>query len=146
MEQALAAGANGTGGRRGACRGRHRCGGRKDRGTRLQSPDFFKRSDRPCRNHGVARGCTLYGELSTDWHDALLHTGTLHHVRGRHCACENQTRWFSARAIRRQELRARFTMLLHDPRLNHQPEVVSGVREPECRQLLQEFFVWKRKS
>ena len=33
-----------------------------------------------------------------------------------------------------------------DPRLNHQPEVVAGVREAECRQLLQEFFVWKRKS
>lgn len=33
-----------------------------------------------------------------------------------------------------------------DPRLNHQPEVVSGVREAECRQLLQEFFIWKRKS
>ena len=33
-----------------------------------------------------------------------------------------------------------------DARLNHQPEVVSGVRELECRELLQEFFVWKRKS
>ena len=33
-----------------------------------------------------------------------------------------------------------------DQRLNHQPEVVSGVREAECRQLLQEFFIWKRKS
>lgn len=33
-----------------------------------------------------------------------------------------------------------------DTRLNHQPEVVAGVREPECRQLLQEFFIWKRKS
>jgi tRNA(adenine34) deaminase len=33
-----------------------------------------------------------------------------------------------------------------DPRLNHQPEVVAGVRESECRQLLQEFFTWKRKS
>ena len=33
-----------------------------------------------------------------------------------------------------------------DPRLNHQPEVVSGVRGAECRQLLQEFFIWKRKS
>jgi tRNA(adenine34) deaminase len=33
-----------------------------------------------------------------------------------------------------------------DSRLNHQPEVVSGVRESECRQLLQEFFLWKRKS
>ena len=33
-----------------------------------------------------------------------------------------------------------------DPRLNHHPEVVTGVREAECRQLLQEFFIWKRKS
>jgi len=33
-----------------------------------------------------------------------------------------------------------------DSRLNHQPEVVSGVREAECRQLLQEFFLWKRRS
>ena len=33
-----------------------------------------------------------------------------------------------------------------DARLNHQPEVVAGVLEPECRQLLQEFFAWKRKS
>lgn len=36
--------------------------------------------------------------------------------------------------------------ILADPRLNHQPEVVAGVREAECRQLLQEFFIWKRKS
>ena len=32
-----------------------------------------------------------------------------------------------------------------DPRLNHQPEVISGVKEFECRQLLQEFFACKRK-
>jgi tRNA(adenine34) deaminase len=36
--------------------------------------------------------------------------------------------------------------VLSDSRLNHQPEIVSGVRESECRQLLQEFFAWKRKS
>jgi tRNA(adenine34) deaminase len=36
--------------------------------------------------------------------------------------------------------------ILTDTRLNHQPEVVAGVREAECRQLLQEFFIWKRKS
>jgi tRNA(adenine34) deaminase len=36
--------------------------------------------------------------------------------------------------------------VVNDPRLNHQPEIVTGVREPECRKLLQEFFEWKRKS
>jgi tRNA(adenine34) deaminase len=36
--------------------------------------------------------------------------------------------------------------VVNDPRLNHQPEIVAGVREPECRKLLQEFFEWKRKS
>lgn len=36
--------------------------------------------------------------------------------------------------------------VLTDTRLNHQPEVTDGVREPECRRLLQEFFEWKRKS
>jgi tRNA(adenine34) deaminase len=36
--------------------------------------------------------------------------------------------------------------ILSDPRLNHQPELVAGVRESECRKLLQEFFEWKRKS
>ena len=36
--------------------------------------------------------------------------------------------------------------VVSDSRLNHQPEVVSGVREAECRQLLQEFFEWKRKA
>jgi tRNA(adenine34) deaminase len=36
--------------------------------------------------------------------------------------------------------------VVSDSRLNHQPEVLSGVREAECRQLLQEFFEWKRKS
>jgi tRNA(adenine34) deaminase len=36
--------------------------------------------------------------------------------------------------------------IVGDSRLNHQPEVVTGVRESECRQLLQEFFLWKRKS
>jgi tRNA(adenine34) deaminase len=36
--------------------------------------------------------------------------------------------------------------VLSDTRLNHQPQIVEGVREPECRKLLQEFFEWKRKS
>jgi tRNA(adenine34) deaminase len=35
--------------------------------------------------------------------------------------------------------------VLADERLNHQPEVTGGVLEERCRQLLQEFFVWKRK-
>lgn len=30
--------------------------------------------------------------------------------------------------------------LLTDERFNHQAEVIAGVREPECAQLLQEFF------
>jgi tRNA(adenine34) deaminase len=30
--------------------------------------------------------------------------------------------------------------LLRHPRLNHRPEVVAGLREPECRALLREFF------
>jgi tRNA(adenine34) deaminase len=36
--------------------------------------------------------------------------------------------------------------VVSDSRLNHQPVVLSGVREADCRQLLQEFFEWKRKS
>jgi len=36
--------------------------------------------------------------------------------------------------------------VLNDARLNHQPQIVAGVRELECRQLLQEIFQWKRKS
>jgi tRNA(adenine34) deaminase len=36
--------------------------------------------------------------------------------------------------------------VVSDPRLNHQPEIVRGMREAECRKLLQEFFEWKRKS
>ena len=36
--------------------------------------------------------------------------------------------------------------IVNDARLNHQPEISTGVRESECRQLLQEFFEWKRKS
>jgi tRNA(adenine34) deaminase len=35
--------------------------------------------------------------------------------------------------------------VLADVRLNHQPEVTGGVLEERCRQLLQEFFTWKRK-
>lgn len=35
--------------------------------------------------------------------------------------------------------------LLDDERLNHRCEVVSGVREDECRALLTEFFVKQRK-
>lgn len=30
--------------------------------------------------------------------------------------------------------------VVRDRRLNHRPEVVAGVREPECRELLDEFF------
>lgn len=36
--------------------------------------------------------------------------------------------------------------VLSDSRLNHQPEIVPGIRESETRKLLQEFFEWKRKS
>ena len=36
--------------------------------------------------------------------------------------------------------------VVNDSRLNHQLEIVEGARESECRQLLQEFFEWKRKS
>ena len=35
--------------------------------------------------------------------------------------------------------------IVADPRLNHQVEVVSGVRELECRSLLQTFFEARRK-
>ena len=35
--------------------------------------------------------------------------------------------------------------VLADTRLNHQPEVTSGVLEERCRRLLQEFFAWRRK-
>ena len=34
--------------------------------------------------------------------------------------------------------------LLQFPGLNHQTEITSGVREPECRRLLQTFFAQKR--
>ncbi len=33
-----------------------------------------------------------------------------------------------------------------DRRFNHQPEVVEGIREEECRQLMQNFFHQKRKG
>jgi tRNA(adenine34) deaminase len=36
--------------------------------------------------------------------------------------------------------------LLQFPGLNHQTEITSGVREPECRRLLQTFFAEKRKK
>jgi len=35
--------------------------------------------------------------------------------------------------------------VLADTRLNHQPEVTSGVLEEKCRRLLQEFFACRRK-
>ena len=35
--------------------------------------------------------------------------------------------------------------LPEDPRLNHRLEVLGGVREAECRDLLQEFFQGKRR-
>lgn len=34
--------------------------------------------------------------------------------------------------------------LLQFPTLNHKCEITSGVREPECRTLLQEFFAEQR--
>jgi tRNA(adenine34) deaminase len=34
--------------------------------------------------------------------------------------------------------------LLRDRRLNHRPEVISGIREDECSALLAEFFAGKR--
>jgi tRNA(adenine34) deaminase len=36
--------------------------------------------------------------------------------------------------------------ILGEPALNHQPEVVAGVREAECAALLREFFATKRSS
>jgi tRNA(adenine34) deaminase len=34
--------------------------------------------------------------------------------------------------------------VLAEPALNHRPEVISGVREPECAQLLRDFFGSRR--
>lgn len=34
----------------------------------------------------------------------------------------------------------------HDPRLNHEFEVASGVREEECAQVLRDFFRMRRKE
>jgi tRNA(adenine34) deaminase len=34
--------------------------------------------------------------------------------------------------------------ILAEPRLNHRPEVVGGVREPECAALLRDFFAARR--
>lgn len=34
--------------------------------------------------------------------------------------------------------------VVRDPRLNHRPEVISGILEPECAALLQEFFASHR--
>ncbi len=36
--------------------------------------------------------------------------------------------------------------LLQFPTLNHRCEITSGVREPECRSLLQAFFAEQRKQ
>jgi tRNA(adenine34) deaminase len=36
--------------------------------------------------------------------------------------------------------------VLAEPALNHQPEVISGVREEECAMLLRDFFAAKRSS
>lgn len=36
--------------------------------------------------------------------------------------------------------------LLRHPRLNHRPEVVGGVLEPECGELLREFFAARRPA
>ncbi len=33
-----------------------------------------------------------------------------------------------------------------EKRLNHQPEVISGIRADQCRQLMRDFFVQKRTS
>jgi len=35
--------------------------------------------------------------------------------------------------------------LAADPRFNHQPEVIDGICESECKQLMQDFFRAKRK-
>lgn len=34
--------------------------------------------------------------------------------------------------------------VVRDPRLNHRPEVVGGIAEPECAALLQDFFAHRR--
>ncbi len=34
--------------------------------------------------------------------------------------------------------------VVRDPRLNHRPEVVGGIAEPECAALLQDFFAQRR--
>ncbi len=36
--------------------------------------------------------------------------------------------------------------VLSEPRLNHRPEVVGGVREEECASLLREFFQARRSA
>lgn len=34
--------------------------------------------------------------------------------------------------------------VVRDPRLNHRPEVVGGIAEPECAAILQDFFAHRR--
>jgi tRNA(adenine34) deaminase len=36
--------------------------------------------------------------------------------------------------------------VLADPALNHRPSVIRGVREPECAQLIRDFFIARRGS
>jgi len=36
--------------------------------------------------------------------------------------------------------------ILRDRRLNHRPEVISGVREEECGQILRDFFIQQRSQ
>jgi tRNA(adenine34) deaminase len=36
--------------------------------------------------------------------------------------------------------------VLRDPRLNHRVDIVSGIREPDCRLLLQTFFTNRRND
>lgn len=36
--------------------------------------------------------------------------------------------------------------VLGDPRLNHRPEVIAGVRQQECAQLLRDFFGQRRRK
>jgi len=48
--------------------------------------------------------------------------------------------------VRRREAGAAGSVLdvLAEPALNHRPEVLRGVREPECAALLRDFFAARR--
>jgi len=112
------------------------------RGRRTIQREFAARPDLPTAEVVALRHA---GKAVGSWNLSGLHAGGDARNRAR-CApgrlcCHASREWCFGAWDPKAGAAGSLWDVLRDRRLNHRPEVVSGVREDECAALLEEFFL-----